>query len=108
MKKFLLMLCLLLPCAAFAGDCVNPIGEQYSLGDTVIWFGEAYAPGPPDGFAHIAVNGEAVAHIPYAWVEESCQAALDTDPPLWLQFDDGWLEITNYPRFAWEHATSVD
>ncbi len=108
MKKLLFMLCLLLPCYSLAGDCVNPIGEQYGMGVTILSFGQAYAPGPPDGILHVFADGEMVAHIPYSWDQAACQAALDMEPPLWLHFDEGWLEISNYPRYAFAPVTSVD
>ena len=97
---------LLFASALWAGECRNPLGETYRLGDATIYFGEAYP--PEHGILHYRATGMDDIYIPYAWDADACRATLKSEPPVYLYFDENWVDVSTIPRFVFVPATSVD
>lgn len=101
MKKMFLLL-LLIPVFAWA-TCQEPIGQVYEWEGVQVSFHQGYG----NTICQINQDGVPTQYIPYVWDEFACTATLQSDPPVYLQFDEsGWFDITTMPRFTW--VTSVD
>ena len=100
----IMALMILLPLAAFAGECEDPLGKTYSYDGITIHFVQGYQ---QDTIAQIAVDGGQSIFYHYIWDGEICTATLLSEPPLYLQFDESWFDVTENPyRFVW--VTTVD
>ena len=108
MKNWLLKmtmgLMMLLPLAVFAGECENPLGKTYSYNGITIHFAPGYQ---QDTIAQVNIEGSPSVFYHYVWDLKTCTATLLSKPPIYLQFDEGWFDVTENPyRFVW--VTTVD
>jgi len=103
MKKILFILFLLFPILANA-ECEDPLGKTYQYDGISIHFTPGYQ---KDTIAQIAVDGSPSVFYHYVWDGEICTATLLSNPPLYLQFDETWFDVSENPyRFA--IVTSTD
>jgi hypothetical protein len=106
MKKILIAVCLcvLIPMIVFA-VCDNPLGQQYSTDGLTLEFKQGYPPGPD--ILRVNVDG-ADYFYPYVWDADRCVATVETEPPIYLELNGLYLDISMTPRFLWAPVTSVD
>jgi hypothetical protein len=89
---------ILLPLAVFAGDCENPLDKTYEWDGITVTFKAGYS---GDTICQIDFEGEPSQFFLYNWDPTRCRATLETDPPIYLLFDDGWFDLSTIPyRFA--------
>ena len=102
--KMIMGLMTLLPLAVFAGECEDPLGKTYQYDGVSIHFAQGYQ---QDTIAQIAVDGNPSIFYNYIWDLKTCTATLLSEPPLYLQFDETWFDVSENPyRFA--IVTSTD
>ena len=93
---------ILLQVATVKAECPNPVGGSfvYSDGTRLVfsqgWTSRTY-------ILQAYSEGEFIGGVPYEWCSETCEAVLDCIPALYLRVQEGYVELSDVPRFMLEY-----
>jgi hypothetical protein len=76
-------------------ECPDPTGATYQENNMVLYFTTGYG---QDRIVQVYTSSNTY-YIHYAWNEKICRATLDLDPPVYLDFDESWVDLSTMPRF---------
>jgi len=98
MKKLMFVLLILLLPVFASAECENPLDKTYEWDGITVTFKTGYS---NDTICQIDLEGEPSQFFLYSWDPTRCRATLETSPPIYLLFDDGWFDLSMVPyRFA--------
>lgn len=107
MKKWIMMVIMIMflamPLVTFA-QCENPLGKTFQSSGITIYFAQGYQ---QDTIAQVYMAGADPVFFHYTWDGAICRATLENDPPIYLDFDEMWFEISDNP-YKFAVVTSVD